>query len=487
MKNNRFFTGLAILLATPAMAQTSFDAAYLYGQELLGTARYVAMGGAMGALGSDASVISQNPAGIGTYHQSDFNVGFSVRGTQSLTNPMVTSFNPGIQGNSEYYSKNLKSDLASEFDMLSIILCSGEGEKSYANFGFVCRRLNGTDRNLDYIDSFEDDDHYLAFREFRDHRMVNNFAYDFNLSYNYEDVLYLGGTMEVQSTEVLSTGYFYDYYDAGVLPYPDDAGLDVNIYDNMWSRDRGRGLNMSMGIIVRPVPVLRLGASFKTPTRYFQSFDYEYEMVASNCQYPRADEDDYVCNGYDYRFSSPWSTSLSAGLTIGTTAIGIECEKHYTGRASISTVDGYTYDNQGAYQYKDYSTFRLGIETNVDKFSLRAGLCHNGSMFANGSMPNLGAYNNDVLFDYFNEDNHPEVKYPRADFQLIRPGTSNYLSLGLGYCSAPDGVGSQFYADMAFVHGVSHSVVSPNEYAVDPLVDYDYKSNRLMFTLGWCF
>lgn len=486
MKNSVIYAGLALLLAAPAMAQTSFDAAYLYGQELIGTARYVAMGGAMGALGSDASVISQNPAGIGTYHQGDVNVGFSMRGTQSLTNPLLTAYNPGIQGSYEYYSKNRKSGLAGEFDMLSVILCSSIGEKSYANLGFVCRRLNGTDRLLDYIDSFDDDDGYRVSREFLDHRTVNNFAYDFNISCNFEDILYLGGTLEVQSTDVLSTGYFFDYYDKGAHPEFDE-GLDVNIYDNMWSRDDGRGLNLSLGVIVRPVPVLRLGAAIKTPTRYFQCYDYEYEMVASNCQKPDAGEDGYVCNGYDYRYTSPWSTSLSAGLTVGTTAIGMELERHYTGRSFVSTDDGFIVDNQGACQYRDFTTFRLGIETNIDKFSIRTGFCHNGSMFAPGVKTNLGAHNNDVLFDYFNPENYPDVKYPRADFQLERPGASDYLSFGLGYCSAPDFLGAQFYADMAYVHGVSRSTVGLDEYGSDPEVDYKYKSNRLMFTLGWCF
>ena len=64
--NNRilFAAGAVLAFGTATFAQTSFDAAHLYGRELIGTARYVAMGGAMGALGSDASIISQNPAGI---------------------------------------------------------------------------------------------------------------------------------------------------------------------------------------------------------------------------------------------------------------------------------------------------------------------------------------------------------------------------------------------------------------------------------------
>ena len=39
--------------------------------DVIGTARYVGMGGALGALGADMSVISWNPAGIGLYRKND--------------------------------------------------------------------------------------------------------------------------------------------------------------------------------------------------------------------------------------------------------------------------------------------------------------------------------------------------------------------------------------------------------------------------------
>jgi len=49
------------------MAQTAYDAVRYAGDELNGTARFVGMGGAMGALGADISTIGTNPAGIGLF------------------------------------------------------------------------------------------------------------------------------------------------------------------------------------------------------------------------------------------------------------------------------------------------------------------------------------------------------------------------------------------------------------------------------------
>ncbi|MCQ2084205.1 MAG: hypothetical protein MJY58_06920 [Bacteroidaceae bacterium] len=472
MKTYRLFTAFAVVLAVPSFAQTSFDASYLYRDELIGTARYVAMGGAMGALGSDASVISQNPAGIGTYHQSDFNATFSVMGSSSVTSPKLSVSYPATDGFYSYYSSNRKSALSCNADMLSIILSGSEGDDRYANFGFVYRRTSNSNCDLDYIDSFDDTEGYEIFREYREHRTVNNHAFDFNLSGNYENIVYLGATMEILSTEVTSDGYFYDYY---------NHGDDRFVSEDIWSLDHGVGFNMSFGAIVRPIPVLRLGASFKTPTRFGQSIDYEDNLFVMNNPDLNGD---YCQDGTDYRFISPWSTSLSAGLTVGTTAFDIEFEKHYVSRAFLSTYDGKTWDMQGAPQYRNYSTFRMGMETNIRKFSLRCGMCHNGSMFADNARPYLT--DND-----FNDN--------RAQFQMVRPTTSNYLSCGAGYCSAPDSFGSQFYLDMALVHGVQNQVVCANESSLnnddiagvfsapEPVVDYKYKSTKLMLTLGWSF
>ena len=58
MKNKVIVTACALLAMTTASAQNAYDAEKLLGNDLNGTARFVGMGGAMGALGGDISVIS---------------------------------------------------------------------------------------------------------------------------------------------------------------------------------------------------------------------------------------------------------------------------------------------------------------------------------------------------------------------------------------------------------------------------------------------
>jgi len=65
----------------------------------------------------------------------------------------------------------------------------------------------------------------------------------------------------------------------------------------------------------------------------------------------------------------------------------------------------------------------------------------------------------------------------------------------LGYCSEPDRDGTQFYFDLAYVHGVKNSVLNTNEPVDNPEitnmtnvdVNYKYKTDKVMFTVGWNF
>ena len=59
-------------------AQYAFDALQMSQTELRGTSRFQSMAGAFGALGGDLSTMTQNPAGIGVYRNSDLGITFSL-------------------------------------------------------------------------------------------------------------------------------------------------------------------------------------------------------------------------------------------------------------------------------------------------------------------------------------------------------------------------------------------------------------------------
>lgn len=451
---------IAILAWGNAVAQTSFDAVKLSDESLNGTSRYISMGGAMSALGNDASVIERNPAGIGTFHKSDLNMSTSFWGGR------ISMDNPAMVNGISYFSGTNKSDIHMTVDNMSLVLSGYDGSDFSANFGFAYRRTNDIDRTLTYFDNFNDADGYSVSRDYKDaqRNKVNN--YDLNFSVNSNDILYMGLTFGLVRTDTWSEGYFYDYYAKGAHPsYPN--GADYTAVDKM-NNSLGSGWNIGMGIISRPVPSLRLGAAFKSPTYYNQDLTYVDYLYAKEGNEESGLKFEQTTT---YNYVSPWTINLSAGLTVQNTAIGVEYSQYYADRSNLK-IGHNRLESQGSIDFSNAYDFRIGIEQNIDKVSLRAGFNTKESQLSYTA----NTYLNDTDFNM-----------KRYDFQTDRSGTRDDLTLGIGYCSAPDRDGGQFYIDGAFVHTIRHSVFNLCEYSEDVNVRYTEKGNKFQVTVGYSF
>ena len=124
--------------AASGLAQTVYDGAKLTGKDLNGTARFVGMGGAMGALGGDISTIGTNPAGIGLYRSSDImtSFGFSSYGSES-----------------KYLGSKWNSDKnRASFDNIGFVFSSKIGNTTplrYVNFGFNYHKAKSFYKNME--------------------------------------------------------------------------------------------------------------------------------------------------------------------------------------------------------------------------------------------------------------------------------------------------------------------------------------------------
>ncbi|MGB1317802.1 MAG: hypothetical protein ACPG5W_06335, partial [Flavobacteriales bacterium] len=78
MKKAAILLFLGTVLGSQVFAQNEIDALRYSQVDVLGTARYSAMGGAFGALGGDMSSMSVNPAGIGVFNKSTGSATFSI-------------------------------------------------------------------------------------------------------------------------------------------------------------------------------------------------------------------------------------------------------------------------------------------------------------------------------------------------------------------------------------------------------------------------
>ena len=408
------------LLAAVAMMATQLQAqkvildtyvgAQLATEDLNGTARYVGMGGAMEALGADLSTMSTNPAGIGLFRRSQ----------------VAGSF--GLVSQSEGKSFQDGSKTNASFDQLGAVFSTRTGMHSYVNFGVnfhknrnfnhvlsaAARSIDGSSQNrqtcikgirgdLDtsfgesQVDNLYDklinkDGSMITYDSegYKFDRAQTGYIgeYDFNLSGNINNRVYLGVTVGVKDVHYNS----YTEYSENLKPLLDDITY-VGMRDD--HKITGHGFEVKVGAIVRPVEEspFRLGVSVSTPTFYklttsnVSSIHDVHGMVKE------------VRSDADFRFNTPWKFGLSAGHTVGNyLALGASYEYADYSTNDMRTISGSGYDWDGYYYERSstettmkrhtertlrgVSTLKLGAEYKVDPMiSVRVGYNYVSPMY----------------------------------------------------------------------------------------------------------
>lgn len=116
-------------------AQTTiYDANRWMGSDLNGTARFIGMGGAMGALGGDISTMGTNPAGIGIYRSNDvmLSFGFTNVGANDGNGSSVDKFHGSFDNAGFVFSTKMGNATSLRF----------------VNFGFNYHRSKSFDKNM---------------------------------------------------------------------------------------------------------------------------------------------------------------------------------------------------------------------------------------------------------------------------------------------------------------------------------------------------
>jgi long-subunit fatty acid transport protein len=397
---------LVCLLAVnvSAFSQAEFDALKYSTTDISGTARYVSMSGAFGALGGDMSVLGMNPAGIGVYRTSELSFSPALQ---------LSSANSDFNGSTHSDSK--LNALVNNFGYVGSFRTYDESAISNFNFGFsynrikdfnrhtsvkglsretslldmVCANLNGSSHtsnfqdyaegtNLIYLDS--DDNLYkssVTSKLDNSMEMIEKGGVDewnFTLGANYGHILYVGMSVGVQSLYYELTTEYYENFKTGETLELGNALIT-----------EGSGINFKLGVIYRPIPELRLGIAFHTSTYYKLTDTYAAAMAsyglidpATNAEY---DPDPVVSsdeNSWDYQLKTPGKVLLSAAYQIGEKAlVSFDCELvdydnimlKYTDGSPMSDVNGYINED-----FRTVANLRLGTEYRLsDNFSIRAG------------------------------------------------------------------------------------------------------------------
>lgn len=449
---------LLSLFMANAHAQETYENTKLVDNDLNGTARYVGMGGAMEALGADISTISSNPAGIGLFRHSQGSVSAGL-----VQQDEVPSFKYGNKTNMS-------------FDQIGFVYNYREGHRSFVSFAFnyhksknfdyilsAADKLNGSSQNrLSYIKALGNRDatgltninientssgyqgtnyftsqldnlYYNALMCSQDGLFYNNASgyqfgrantgyigqYDFNMSGNLNDRVYLGLTVGIHDVHYRGQSlYTEQLIDADDAP----AGSTTIVDDR---RITGTGFSVGAGVIFRPVEdsPFRIGLSVISPTRYDLTTSNKTYMV-NGSNYVGANPKYTAKASYDYKVLTPWKFGVSAGTTVGRMlALGASYEYADYSRIDSRVNDGSyrdywgdVYDNSYSDSemndhtketLKGVSTVKLGAECKIlDNFAVRVGYNYVSPMFKQEGFKNGGldsyASNYSSATDYTN-------------------------------------------------------------------------------------
>lgn len=431
---------------------------------MLGSSKYNAMAGAMGALGGDASTINSNPAGIAVSIASE------ISGTLAIINNKNTTT---IGNNSNKY-KIKDTDLGNVGGVAAFRLDDSSAWK-FVNVG-----INYTSQSIeDYsetpsnqqinFDIYDGSNALIDNLKFDGHA-YNRYGYISKMSIaaggNYDHRFYVGAGLNFHSANV-------DQYDSAA--FLSNTYNSSDIYNKQYTpfSESANGFSASVGIIGKINPQFRLGASVETPTWWTINRVYE--------EYANPIDGTYV---EDRTLTTPLKTTLSAAFVPNKNfainvdySIGLSKPKYKVDGPAETELNNF-FKNNG----KNSSEIRAGAEYRMQSFRLRAGYSFANSPFDSMSIAafdNAGAVNT-------------------SSFDQLIIGKRSTIGAGLGYDfksfyidAAYQNIQSDYNNPMLAGSANTNTGYFSDQYIVDSYAAVvsnvkNVKDNFLL-TLGWKF
>ena len=534
-KHKIAITGLFVLgISFVAHAQTTiYDANRWMGSDLNGTARFVGMGGAMGALGGDISTMGTNPAGIGIYRSNDFmlSFGFDNVGSKDENNSSIDKFH-------------------GSFDNIGFVLSSRISDVStlrFVNFGFNYHRSKSFNRNmimngifgtsqtvlmtekLNYEDGSAElkpwEETYLQANEAYedpelpwlgllgynaylvnpvytknpddpDNPIFEGYApyyvdgenvaqsytsrergglssFDFNVAMNLSDRFYVGATIGIYSIDYHRSSIYSETF-MGTEEYGE--GGNYRFGNDFWTD--GSGVDFKLGFIWRPIEYssFRIGAAIHTPTFYSikeRNRAYiDYNLMDVDSHSGTTEVMDRHDNPMDGEFKYRLTTPWKFNFSTG-----------YTFGTVAAVGVEYEYMNYASAKLKDVDGYAMEQET-ADINSMMKGVHTFRAGVEFKLAPEVSfrlGYNH--ITASMKEDAFkwlPDYS-TRTDTEYANRGATNNYTLGFGYS------GKMIYVDMAYMY----SKYNEDFYAFDNTALSGTKLtndiHKVIFTLGMRF
>lgn len=287
------------------------------------TARSAAMAGAYTSLGSDLSSMSINPAGLAMYSSSEVGVtaGFNIGATRSSygqSNSSLDSrfkfvipnfggafklgdFTLGI-GMNRLADFNSKVNVTGNYEQYNSItriwadqitgIPSSQFNSEHSMFnrnpvlwnavmaydGYLIDPANSSPTNTMYgvWGIVDPSDRIASTMEMTTNGSIDEFAV--SGAWDFNQILYMGMTMGFQSLYYNQQSYYTeqnDLHNANISGVLNNFGLQQSV--NM----SGFGFNLKFGVTIRPVPWLRIGVAYHSPTWITMS-ETSYSEITPN-------------------------------------------------------------------------------------------------------------------------------------------------------------------------------------------------------------
>ncbi len=476
---------LASLISMLGVGQNAVDALRYANQNIGGTARFMSMGGAFGALGADFTTTSTNPAGLGLYKSSEFTFTPMVHtgASESVYNgfSMTDSKTNFALGNAGYVYAGRTS-------------VRNNGGFRYLQFAMGINRLNdfsrryqiqGPNTENSLLDTYAEYAQGIYFRDIEDNRngmygfdlypawwtylldadtatsfyftpipnggtlqrkVIDQWGsmneWNFSLGANYEEFLYLGMSFSIPWVRYFERST-YNETDVADTIYDFQS---FNIYDRL--ETRGTGFTFKFGFILRPADWVRIGGALHTPT-WFTMRDY-YDLSMESY----FDNGDYYTQSspygeYKYNYTTPLRFQGSLAFIIGKYGLisgEYEFIDYSQAKFSSSSYGYFNENNDISASYTSTHNFKFGTEWRSGSFSFRGGYAYKPS-----------PYQND-----------------------INDGSMTAYSGGIGYRQ------SYYYIDLGYVYTVSEEdyyLYGTENIRVNP-VQTRLKDHRFLLTFG---
>jgi hypothetical protein len=455
MKKYISLLGLTFCLTT-MQAQDVSDAFRYAQDDLNGTARFRAMGGAFGALGGDMSAINVNPAGsaifannqitgsltsFNTRNNSDY---FGKKTTESSSDLNINQLggvfvfeNNSGSSNWKKFSIGLNYENTNNFDNK---LYSGGYNPSKSGTQFFINNANGIKLNVleDYYYNelnYTEQQASLAYQTYlispvtsspnnisyfpnitgtgnfyQENEIIStgyNGKFTFNAAAQYGDFLYLGLNLNSHFTDYRRSTNFYEDYDQATGSNPTVGIQRFRFNNDLYTY--GNGFSFKIGAIIKPIKEFRIGLALESATWYTLNDELSQKLTTdcANCPKPSYVEDPKVTNVYDpYKIQTPAKITGSLAYIFGKIAlISFDYSvKDYTGTKFKPENDAYfkplnqTIAKNARSQTSEY---RLGAEYRIKQFSIRGGYRFEQSPYKDSvTIGNLTSYSGGVGYNF---------------------------------------------------------------------------------------